>query len=80
MEYKWFLWNVFDPNSVVEFNQEIEAGNPLEFENFDQRLIQAKEKTGLKSGCMTVDASIQGTKLVAAILIADFRGGSVGVA
>ncbi len=80
MEYKWFLWNVFDPNSVVEFNQEIEAGNPLEFENFDQRLIQAKEKTGLKSGCMTVDAAIQGTKLVAAILIADFRGGSVGVA
>lgn len=80
MEYKWFLSNVFDSDSLVEFNQEIEAGNPIGFEKFDERLRLAKEKTGLKSGCMTVDASIEGTKLVAAILIADFRGGSVGVA
>ncbi len=80
MEYQWFLYNVFDPASVKEFNANIESANPLNYPGFDVKLEQAKEKTSQKSGCMTFEAQINGINMVAAILLAPFRGGSVGAA
>ncbi|XPV77967.1 MAG: acetyl-CoA carboxylase carboxyl transferase subunit alpha/beta [Desulfovibrio sp.] len=80
MEYQWYLANVFDKDSILEFNRSITAGNPTEFPNFDERVQGAKNKTGLNSGCMTYTASIEGINLTCATLIADFRGGSVGAA
>jgi len=80
MEYQWYLHNVFDEGSIFEFNAEIEAGNPLGFEGFDVKLEQAKKQTGLKSGCVTFEARIDNVKLVVAMLVAPFRGGSVGAA
>ncbi len=80
MGYKWFMYNVFDPGSIREFNQEIEATNPLNWDGFDAKLEQAKQKTGLKSGCITFEASINNTRMCVALLAASFRGGSVGVA
>ncbi len=80
MEYQWFVQNVFDENSVREFNAEVEATNPLHFEGFDARLAEAREKTGLKSACVTFEARLHGMKLVVAMLVGSFRGGSVGAA
>ena len=56
MEYQWFVKNVFDEDSVREFNGEVEATNPLQFEGFDARLAEARERTKLKSGCITFEA------------------------
>ena len=42
MEYQWFVKNVFDEDSVREFNGEVEASNPLQFEGFDARLAEAR--------------------------------------
>lgn len=80
MEYQWFVKNVFDEGTVREFNSEIEAGNPLEFHDLDRRLAEAREKTGLKSGCVTFEARLHGMKIVVAMLVGSFRGGSVGAA
>ena len=80
MGYKWFMYNVFDSRSIVEFNSEIEADNPLGFDGFDAKLEAAKQKTGLKSGCITFEASINNTRMAVALFVASFRGGSVGVA
>ena len=80
MEPEWYVKNVFDVDSDFEFNAEIEAGNPLEFPGFDERIAQAKAKTGVKSGCMTFEARIDGIKMVVAMLMGTFRGGSVGAA
>ncbi len=80
MEPEWYVKNVFDLGSVFEFNSEIEAGNPLEFPNFGDRVIDAQKKTGAKSGCMTFEARIDNTKMVVAMLMGTFRGGSVGAA
>ena len=80
MEYQWFVKNVFDEDSVREFNTEVEAGNPLNFEGFDVRLAQAREKTKLKSSCITFEARLQGIKMIVAMFVAPFRGGSVGAA
>ena len=45
MEPEWYVQNVFDKGSVFEFNREIEAGNPLNFPNFEERIKAAQEKT-----------------------------------
>lgn len=80
MEYQWYLANVFDSDSIQEFNSEIESANPLGIEGFDLKLEQAKKATGHKSGCMTFEARINGIRLVVAMLMATFRGGTVGAA
>ncbi len=80
MEYQWFIKNIFDKNTLYEFNDEIEAGNPLKFPNFDERIKEAQEKTGLKSGCLTFETKLDGIKMVVAVLVGAFRGGSVGAA
>ncbi len=80
MEPEWYVKNVFDEGSVYEFNSAIESGNPLGFEGFDERIHEAQKKTGAKSGCMTFEACIDGVKIVVAMLMGTFRGGSVGAA
>ena len=80
MEPEWYVKNVFDAGSVFEFNSEIEAGNPLDFPGFSDRISDAQKKTGAKSGCMTFEARIDNTKMVVAMLMGTFRGGSVGAA
>ncbi|MEG2005223.1 MAG: acetyl-CoA carboxylase carboxyl transferase subunit alpha/beta, partial [Bilophila sp.] len=80
MEYQWFVKNVFDEDSVREFNTEVEAANPLGFEGFDIRLAEARERTKLKSGCITFEARLDGTKMIVAMFVGSFRGGSVGAA
>ncbi len=80
MEPEWYVKNVFDAGSVFEFNSEIEAGNPLQFPGFDERIAAAQKKTGAKSGCMTFEARIDNIKMVVAMLMGTFRGGSFGAA
>ncbi|MBR4741600.1 MAG: acetyl-CoA carboxylase carboxyl transferase subunit alpha/beta, partial [Desulfovibrio sp.] len=80
MEPEWYVRNVFDKDSVIEFNSEIEADNPLHFPDFDARIMHAREKNGTRSGCMTFEARIEGMKLIVAMLMGTFRGGSVGAA
>ena len=80
MEYPWYLANLFDAGSIYEFNEEIESTNPLNYEGFDLKLEQAKKKSKHKSACMTFEARIDNIRLVVAMLMADFRGGTVGAA
>jgi acetyl-CoA carboxylase carboxyl transferase subunit beta len=80
MEYEWYLNNVFDPGSIHEFNGRIEAGNPLGYEGLEIKLAEVKKKMGHRSACMTFEARIKNVKVVVAMLMARFRGGSVGAA
>jgi acetyl-CoA carboxylase carboxyl transferase subunit beta len=80
MEYEWYLHNVFDPGSIHEFNRRIEAGNPLGYEGLEIKLSEAKKKLGHRSACMTFEARIKNVNVVVAMLMARFRGGSVGAA
>jgi len=80
MEYQWYINNVFNFDPAREFNQRLESMNPLNYEQFDSKLDQAKEKTGLKSACITFETAINGVETVVAVFCAPFRGGSVGAA
>ncbi|HBT04768.1 MAG: Acetyl-CoA carboxylase [Thermodesulfobacterium sp. 37_54] len=80
LEYKWYLNNIFDKNSIRTFNDEIASTNPLEFEGYAEKLKAAREKTGLNSSLISFEAKIGGISLIAVMLIAEFRQGTVGVA
>ncbi|MBC8318749.1 MAG: acetyl-CoA carboxylase carboxyl transferase subunit alpha/beta, partial [Desulfobulbaceae bacterium] len=80
LEYHWYLKQLFDRDSVREFNREVTAGNPLEASGFGQRLQAAKDKTRRKSGIITFEGRVQGVEVVVAMLYSDFRNGTVGSA
>ncbi len=80
MEHQWYLHNVFDQGSIFEFAADVEASNPLDMPSLGHKIAQAKEKTGHKSGCMVFEARINQVKLVVALFMASFRGGTVGAA
>ncbi|MGC8966047.1 MAG: acetyl-CoA carboxylase carboxyl transferase subunit alpha/beta [Caldimicrobium sp.] len=80
LEYHWYINNLFDKGSVKTFNDEISSGNPLNFEGYAEKLKKAREETGLNSALLSFEAKIGGISIVAVMLVADFRQGTVGVA
>ncbi len=80
LEYQWYLKNIFDPDSVRIFNNEIFSRNPLNYEGFDERLRLARSKTGMGSANLTFHAKVQDINLVVTMLYSDFRNGTVGSA
>jgi acetyl-CoA carboxylase carboxyl transferase subunit beta len=80
LEYEWYLKNLFDRDSIREFNQEICAGNPLANQGLEKRLQAAIKKTGRCSSMITFDAKVMGVDIVTAMLYSDFRNGTVGAA
>lgn len=80
LEYQWYLKQLFDRNSIKEFNRDIASGNPLSAAGFDKRLRAAKAKTKRKSGIITFEARVMTVDVVVAMLYSDFRNGTVGSA
>jgi acetyl-CoA carboxylase carboxyl transferase subunit beta len=52
----------------------------LDYPDFGQKLEAAKKKLKLKSACVTYEATLENIKVVIAMLVAPFRGGTVGAA
>ena len=80
LEYQWYLNNLVDKGSLREFNANVTADDPLEFEGFRQRLERDIKRTGRRSSVITFDAKIKGIKVVAAMFFGSFRNGTVGTA
>ena len=80
LEHKWYLKNIFDPDSIRLFNTNITAENPLGYTGFDERLQSSKKKTGRNAGNMTFHARIMDIQVVVSMLYSDFRNGTVGAA
>jgi acetyl-CoA carboxylase carboxyl transferase subunit beta len=80
LEYEWYLKNLFDRDSIKEFNSTICAGNPLDNQALQKRLDAAVLKTGRCSSLITFDAKVLGVEIVTAMLYSDFRNGTVGAA
>lgn len=80
LEYKWYLKNIFDPDSIRIFNTDITAGNPLAYKGFDERLQLSKKNTGRNAGNMTFHARVMDIQVVVSMLYSDFRNGTVGAA
>ena len=72
---------IFDDGKFKELDSKMESKDPLKFEDtkkYKDRLIQSKEKTGLKDAITTGFGKIEGKSLVIACMNFNFIGGSMG--
>ena len=72
---------LFDDGKFKELDSKMESKDPLKFEDtkkYKDRLVQSKEKTGLKDAITTGFGKIEGKPLVIACMNFNFIGGSMG--
>ena len=72
---------LFDDGKFKELDSKMESKDPLKFEDtkkYKDRLVQSKEKTGLKDAITTGFGKIEGKPLVVACMNFNFIGGSMG--
>lgn len=67
-----------DKNSFVEFDENMTSKNPIEFDGYDQKQAEIREKTGLKDAVITGECTIGGEKCVIGIMDSNYMMGSMG--
>ncbi|HZK83647.1 MAG TPA: acetyl-CoA carboxylase, carboxyltransferase subunit beta [Desulfosporosinus sp.] len=69
---------LIDDNSFDEWDTELLTQNPLEFPGYQDKLLEAQEKSGMMEGVLTGRAAIEGLSVVLAFNEANFMMGSMG--
>lgn len=69
---------IVDPGSFEEWNEKMEFINPLDFPDYEKKVLAVKEKTGLDEAILTGVGTIQGQKTAIGICDARFLMSSMG--
>lgn len=69
---------IIDEGTFEEFDISMSAGNPLDFDGYEEKIKSMQEKTGLKDGVVTGRGLIHGQKTVIAVMDSNFMMGSMG--
>lgn len=72
---------LFDENSFIEFDADIESVDPLEFKgpkSYKDKLKEAQSQTNLKEAVITGEAKIKGAELIFGLTDSRFIMGSMG--
>lgn len=69
---------IVDKNSFKELDADLTSGNPLDFEDYEEKIKAYQTKTRQKEGVLTGMATIKGQKVVLAIMDPGFMMGSMG--
>jgi acetyl-CoA carboxylase carboxyl transferase subunit beta len=67
-----------DEDSFREFDTNLKTLNPLDFPGYDEKLDQAKQKSGLQEGIVTGQATINSNQVVIGVMDSRFMMGSMG--
>ncbi len=76
-----YISYLFDKDSFEEFNDHIAPGDPLKFKDrkkYSDRLKDAQKETGLLDAVVTGFGTVEGQRVVGAIMDFTFIGGSMG--
>ena len=69
---------VADAGSFEAWGEELTTGNPLNFPEYEDKVAQTQEKTGLKEGVTIGKCTIYGEQTVLGVIDARFMMGSMG--
>lgn len=69
---------VADRKSFQPWFEEIEESNPLKYEGYEEKLSEAREKSGVKEAVTVGECEIYGEKAVIGICESKFMMGSMG--
>jgi acetyl-CoA carboxylase carboxyl transferase subunit beta len=78
---KEYFQLLFDNEDFTEINENLIAGDPLNFEDtkkYTDRIIESQKKTGLKDAIRTAYGKVNGLDLMVACMDFNFIGGSMG--
>ncbi|MEG6616492.1 acetyl-CoA carboxylase, carboxyltransferase subunit beta [Peptococcaceae bacterium 1198_IL3148] len=67
-----------DEGSFKEHDADLVSGNPLNFPNYEEKLLKAQEATGLNEGVLTGEGTINGYPVVVVVMDPSFIMGSMG--
>lgn len=69
---------VADAGSFFEWDRDIPQTNPLQFPEYEEKLQEQQEKTGLSDAVVTGEADIRGKHTALGVMSPDFMLGSMG--
>ena len=69
---------LIDNGTFFELDADIESKDPLKFPEYEEKLVRAKEKSGLNSELISGVGEVNGIKGSIAVMEFDFMGGSMG--
>lgn len=69
---------IIDEGTFEEFDVSMSAGNPLDFDGYEEKIKSMQGKTGLKDGVVTGRGFIYGQDTVIAVMDSNFMMGSMG--
>ena len=67
-----------DPDSFVETDADMFSKNPLQFENYEEKIAKLREKTDLNDAVVTGSLTIHGLPAMIAVMDFKFFAGSMG--
>jgi acetyl-CoA carboxylase carboxyl transferase beta subunit len=67
-----------DQGTFQEWDKDLEAGNPLDFPDYEKKIQELQAKTGLKDAVVTGQAKIYGNNVALGVMSPDFMMGSMG--
>ncbi|HEX6594620.1 MAG TPA: acetyl-CoA carboxylase, carboxyltransferase subunit beta [Bacillota bacterium] len=70
--------SLFDEDTFVEWDEQLTSNNPLDFPDYEEKLANDQQKTGLNEGVVTGKGFIAGQPTSFAVMDARFRMGSMG--
>lgn len=72
--------SLVDPGSFRRIKSDVPVLNPLDYPDYEEKINNLKEKTGLDEGVLSGVAEIDGHKTVIAVMGSEFLMGSMGIA
>ncbi len=72
------LYLTMDSGSFEEFDEALTSKNPLDFPEYDEKLVKGQDKAKMKDGVITGVGKINGQPASIAIMDFQFMGGSLG--
>lgn len=69
---------IFDENSLEEMDTHLQTTNPLQFPQYVEKVQADQQKTGMNEAVKTGTVTLDGEKVVVAVMDAHFRMGSMG--
>lgn len=69
---------LIDKGSFIEYDKDMTSKNPITFENYEQKISELQEKTGLKDAVVTGECTIKTKPCVIGVMDSNFMMGSMG--
>lgn len=67
-----------DKDSFVEYDSNMESGNPIDFPGYEDKVKDLQEKTGIREAIITGECTIRGQRCVLGIMDSHFMMASMG--